>query len=526
MVFICFLILFWFFSQLKTLLFWLYLWQLKEYRIDRFLAHFDTYKGKRIFLNFIFGTKLFLFCTLFFYQRLYFIIFAIYFLETTRIIFNIFRKTLILPVFTKKIIFLGIFNIFFIFFFLFLTFFPSLSKHFLILLLIFDLFYPVLISFSVFLFQPFVSFYKLWIAKKASEKREKMKELIVIGITGSFGKSSTKEFLATILSSKFRVLKTKKNQNNEFSIAKCILEELKPEHQVFVCEIGAYRKGEVERVARIIKPKIAIITGLNEQHLALFGNMENLISAEGGIELVEFLLRDGVLILNGENEILKKIYKNLDKEKKLVALNNELVDFWATDISIKKENISFFVKNKEGELAKFDLHLIGGQNIINLLLATCAAKIVGKMKLREIALACRNIKQEQTGVKLLKTKYGFSLIDASYSTNPDAVIAHLDYLKIWEKKKIIIMPCLIELGGAAREIHSKIGKKIKEVCDLAIITTFDYFKEIKEKAKEKAIFLEAPELIFKKLIEFCGKGDVILLEGRLPKKLLKLLSKV
>lgn len=521
-----FLIFFWSFVQLKTILFWLYLWQLKEYRIDRFLAHFDTYKGKKIFFNPFFIIKLVLFATSFFTKSAYFFIFFLYFGEMLKIVYTLFRKTLILPVFTKKIIFLLTINTIFLLIFIFFISYSSNVTLVLFLLLGIDIFYPVLVSFSVFFFQPLVFIYKKWLFRQAKKKIENMKNLIVIGITGSYGKTSTKNFLAKILNSKFRVLKTEKNQNNEFSISSCIFKKLMPSHQIFICEIGAYRKGEVKKIAKIIKPKYAILTGLNEQHLALFGNMENLISAEGGKELIESLPKEGILILNGENNMLRKIYYNLNINKKIVALNDKLSDFWAEEILMEPEKISFIIKNKEGESAKLELNLIGAQNIVNLLLAICAAKIIGKMKLEEIVSACNNILPEDGGLRLIKSKHGIAIIDSSYSTNPDAVVAHLDYLKIWPKKKIIIMPCLIELGRSALEIHYKIGKKIREVCDLAIITTYDYFKAIQQFAGEKAVFLDNTNSILKRIIDFCEEGDAILLEGRSQKELAKLLANI
>jgi len=513
------LLILWLIHRTKSILFWLYLWQLKEYRIDRFLAHFQTEKGKKIFLNFLFFSKiflLFLFFDLPYLFLLHFFLFFLYFFEALKSVFDLLYKRAKVPVFTKKIIFLFSLNFFV---FIFLSFLALNPKSYL-LLLTFDIFTPLIVSLISLSLQPIVFFWKIYLFKKAAKKREEFKDLIVVAIVGSYGKTSTKEFLATILEKKFSVLKTEKNQNNEISISKCILEKLKKDHQIFVCEIGAYRKGEVKRVVKIIKPKIGIITGINEQHLALFGSMENLISAEGGKELVENLPKNGILIFNGEDKILINLYQNEKIEKKIVGLNNPRFDLFAKDILVEKEKIQFLALDKEGDFGKFELNLIGYQNIINILLASCAAKTISKMSLKEIALISREIKQEQSGVKLIPTKYGFFIIDASYSTNPSAVLAHLEYLKVWENKKVIVMPCLIELGRVAKEIHLRIGEKIREVCDLAIITTLDYFKELKGK-EEKVIFLEDPEKIIQKLKEFCKEGDVVLFEGRVDKKIIE-----
>ena len=194
---------------------------------------------------------------------------------------------------------------------------------------------------------------------------------------------------------------------------------------------------------------------------------------------------------------------------------------------MEKERLLFKVFNKKGETFDFEVNILGKQNIPNLLGAIIAAKELG-MSLKEISEACLKIKQEQGAMILLKGKEDPFVLDASYSSNPDGVIADLDYLRTWQFKKAIVMPCLIELGEASKEIHRKIGKKIGQVCDLAIITTKERFNEIKEEAvkaginKEKILLIENSEEIMRKIDIFSSPGDVVLLEGRVPKKLVNL----
>jgi UDP-N-acetylmuramoyl-tripeptide--D-alanyl-D-alanine ligase len=524
-------ILFWFLREIKNTLFWLALWQIKEYRIDRFLAHFSTYKGKKIFLNFIFFSKIaLLFLLLLFPNQFFFptflLLFLIYFFEVLKFFYSSFFRKGVLPIFTLKLAFLFLFNLFlFSFFFLYLWFGKIPTPNFLLFILTLDILTGILTSLSVLFFSPFTLLYKKILIKRATKKLSQFKDLITIGIVGSYGKTSTKEFLATILSEKFNVLKTFKNQNNEISIAKLILEKLKKEHQIFVCEMGAYKKGEIKKIVKMIKPKIGIITGLNEQHLELFKNMENLISAEGGKELVEFLPKNGVLILNGENKTLRDLYQDLKIKKKIVSKSNK-DDWWAEKIQLGKDKIEFTISNKNQEKIRVKINLIGEHNIINILMAVCCARDIFKMEFSTIISAFSKFSLEQTGMNFYKTKYGFFVLESVYSTNPNAVFSHLDYLKIWEKKKVIIMPCLIELGKAAMKIHEKIGEKIKEVCDLGIITTYDYFPIINEKAKNKTIFLEDERKIFQKVVSFCREGDIVLLEGRVPKGLLECFNKI
>jgi UDP-N-acetylmuramoyl-tripeptide--D-alanyl-D-alanine ligase len=360
-------------------------------------------------------------------------------------------------------------------------------------------------------FQPLTYLVRRKVILRAQKKREDFPNLLVIGITGSYGKSSTKEFLYEILSEKYKVLKTQRNINAEIGVAQTILKELKPEHQIFVAEIGAYERGKIEEVCKMIKPKIGILTGINEQHMATFGSQENIIKAK--FELIDSLPRDGTAILNMNNKYIKDRIMN----HALSAIIKTGVDIWAEDIKVEKEFILFKIKTKDGDSADFRINLMGRQNLENILLAVGCAKKLG-MNLNEISAVCWKINSAQGGIKFLKREQPM-VLDASYSANPDGVIADLEYLKLYQGKKLIIMPCLIELGKASKEVHQKIGRKIAEVCDLAIITTKDYFKEIKEQAPN-VFFIENPEEIAEKIKDF----DVVLLEGRVPQKLIDLLK--
>lgn len=521
----------WLIYEIKNFLFWIYLWQLKEYHIGRFIDYFRTEKGKSVLLRKFQILKIFLFLiSLFFFRAFLFsVFFFVYFLELTKSIYDLLRRRLIKPVFTSKTIFLNFVCFFFTLFYLFVFFEKSLN--FLFFLFVFDLFSPIIFSGIVLSFQPLAAILRFQIIEKAIKKREKLKELLVIGITGSYGKTSTKEFLAEILEKKFpgEVLKTKENQNSEVGISKCILEELNENHKIFIVEMGAYNKGGIKLLAKIVKPKIGILTGINEQHLALFGSMENLISAEGGKELIESLPEDGLVIFNGENEILREIYERVKIKKKIVGISKKEFDLWAGNIKVKREVLFFQAFSEDGDFADFNLNLIGEQNIQNILLAACCAKEIG-MSLKEISMAAKRIKQEQSGVKLIKYKK-INIVQSTYSANPASVIAHLEYLKTWSGKKAIIMPCLIELGREAKRIHQEIGKKIGKVCDLAIILTKDYFKEIKSEAiksgmkEEEILLLKDANEILKNLKRILGPENLILIEGRIPPELLNNLIK-
>ncbi len=240
------------------------------------------------------------------------------------------------------------------------------------------------------------------------------------------------------------------------------------------------------------------------------------------------------MVFTGDNKYCRELYKKTRLSKricytKFFATAHEVIagDYWTKEIKVEKDSLSFKVFSRWGEIVQFQVNLLGEHWAQNILMAAIIAKEIMGMSLEEIALACQKIKPEQTGMRLLKGIDGLNIVSSTYSANPQSVIAHLEYLKIWPEKKVIIMPCLIELGKASKEVHKRIGQKIGEVCDLSIITTRDWFQEIGEGATEKGLkeenilFTDNPKEIFKKIKAFCKEGDVILLEGRVPEELLR-----
>ncbi len=449
----------WFLVFTKAFFFWVWLWQLKEYHLGRFKAHFETQKIRKIISSF---------------YRLKF------------------------PKFTKKVIVIVGFGILSQSIIL-VSIYGLENKWFYLLLFLLLLLSSIISSLIVLFFQIPTYFLRKRILTKASKKREKFKNLLVIGITGSYGKTSTKEFLAKILSKKYPVLKTPRHVNAEIGIAKTILNELKEDHQIFVCEIGAYERGKIREVCQMIKPKIGILTGINEQHLSTFGSLENIIKAK--YELIESLPEDGLAIFNGENEICRKLFEKTKIQKKL----------------IHPKDYDFELTGKK--LFPWDLE--------NLALAVACAKNLG-FKKEEIESVLSEL---ESPIKFKKGVQGLTIVDSTYSANPKSVISHLNYLRGMEGKKVIVMPCLIELDRSAKEVHKRIGEKIGEVCDLAIIVTKDYFKELKAGAQksgmpeDKILLIEDPKQVLEKIKNFTEPGDVIILESRVPPKLINSLTK-
>jgi len=462
----------------KATLFWVYLWQLKEYRLDRFWSEYGFF-GKLLHFWIFSGGRKF-----------------------RRPVFTL--KALAIYVISSLIVLAGIYAV------LRFSIFSLLDGTWVVVsgLAILYVLIPAIVILIIAIFQLPIIIAKFFIFKMAAARVAENKDLIIVGITGSYGKTSTKEFLAQILEKKFEVIKTPKNINTEIGIAKFILQNLIPAlslerrggKEVFIVEMGAYKKGEIKRICDIVKPKIGIITGINEQHLSLFGSFQNIIDTK--YELIEGLPEDGFALFNGENEYCL-----------------EMAEKWKGDKVIYKTSPQPSPWKGEGKIS------LPKHYLLNLAGAVEIARYLG-MGEEEIKQATEQIKLTDRMIKTFIGKNRALIIDDSYSANPSGVLAGLDYLAEQKQaRKIIIMPCLIELGSAAKEIHQKIGQKINAVCDLAIITTKDYFDIIKAEVGDKAILAAAPEKAIELVKDKLNSDVAVLVEGRVAEFVLSFLQK-
>jgi UDP-N-acetylmuramoyl-tripeptide--D-alanyl-D-alanine ligase len=495
---------FWILHITRRVFFFLYFWQLKEYRLDRFIE--EVKRKKNIIFSKFFFLALFLLSISFisfqdkkFLEILTFFLYLFFGLYSVLLFL---KKQWIFPRFTKKIILLFSFIVIIQ---IFLTW--QFFSNFFFFVLILEILFSIFIFLCLKIIEIPVFFTKIVIKSRAKKKIEKFSELTTVGITGSYGKTSTKEILYSLLSDDNNVLKTSVHTNTEMGVAKTIINFLERKYKFFLCEIAAYKRGEVKEISDMVRPKIGVLTGINEQHLALFGSQENII--KGKYELIEALPKDGVAIFNGDNKYCLELYKKTDKSKKIYSLRSNIEgivpDIWAENMLIEREFSSFKVVLKNGESAIFKIKLFGKHSILNVLGAICVAVELG-MSLQKIADICSNMKLEFKGMILRQGINGLNIIDSSYSANPDGVFADLDYLNLWEGKKAIIIPGLIELGKASKEVHQRIEKKIEEVCAVAITTTKGVFEKIDFVSDQK------------KIIEKLKGVDVVLIEGRIPKR--------
>lgn len=354
---------------------------------------------------------------------------------------------------------------------------------------------PVAVAVAVIITQAPVAFAKRILLARAGRKIAKLPDLIVIGITGSFGKSSTKEFLAAILRARFKVTMTPRNVNSELGIARFILSPaFDPKSDVFVAEIGAYREGEIRRVAREIKPKIGVITGISDQHAALFGSLERTMRAK--YELIETLPENGVAFFNGDN-IYARAMGEWYKGRKI---------FYSVLSASRLAPLPEFYR-------------------VNVSAAIAVARELGLTD-GEIEKGVRMLEPAPHMMRSFTHVSGALIIKDVYSANPDGVIAALGHLDrvAGSRKRAVIMPCLIELGARARELHEMIGKKIAEARAEAIITTPEFFDAIRAGAGGRAKLITDPNHIIAFLKDALSPEHAILLEGRISESVVQFLG--
>lgn len=351
---------------------------------------------------------------------------------------------------------------------------------------------------------------------KALTKLGSMKNINIIGITGSFGKTSTKMILESLLSVKYKGFYTPGSFNTPNGVILTINNEKTIFNDYFICEMGARAKGEIKELCSLVKPKYGIITSIGPAHLETFKTLDNICKTK--FELGESLPSDGALVLNKDDEYEKK-YKLNNKVKVIwIGIKNK-ADVTAENINISSKGTSFDLCFKN-EKVNVQTILLGEKNIYNILSAAALAKHMG-LSLNEIKIGIKNIKPIKHRLEI-KTVKNITIIDDSYNSNPVGASNAVDVLSLMEGNKIIITPGMVEMGKEEEKLNYEFGKKIGKNVDTAYLIGKKRSKaiqkgilEVNPKMKINVYnrFLDAYNDIMKKS---GNKKTVVLIENDLP----------
>ena len=300
----------------------------------------------------------------------------------------------------------------------------------------------------------------------AKDKLHSMKNLKIVGITGSYGKTSSKNILNDILNVKFNTLATEKSINTFNGLMITVNNKLSKFDDVFIAEMGAYVKGEIKGLCDLVKPKYGIITSIGTAHLETFGSEKNIQS--GKMELIEHLPHDGVGILNGDD--LKQVNYKLKNDCKIIwiGIDNKNVDIRASNIKTEGIKSSFDIEFKnDNKKYKFETNLLGRHNIYNILSGVALGYEFG-ISIKDLQTAVRRIKPIEHRLEIKKLG-NFYQIDDAYNSNPVGAKGALDVLNSMDGYKVVVTPGMIELGDKEYELNKEFGKQISEVADLVIL---------------------------------------------------------
>ena len=350
-------------------------------------------------------------------------------------------------------------------------------------------------------------------------KKEKENKLKVVGITGSYGKTSTKLVLNDIVRNSLKTYATPSSFNTPMGISKVINNELDSGTEVFISELGARYVGEIKEVAELVMPDIAIITNIGPCHIETFGSMENILNTK--FELIDSLKEGGLAIFNYDNPYIKEKAAEVKTRKVYISLEDDACDYFAKDISVGEFGTEFTLVYKNNEY-KLKTKLLGKHNIYNVLLSVAAAHELG-MSIEDIQKAVLDVNQVEHRLSLVENPNNLIIIDDAFNSNPSGVQAALDVVaEFKEGKKIVISPGMVELGDIQYDENKKFGKSAASVVDHFIIVAEVNRKAIKDGLLEggldearihEAASLEDAQLILQKI---CQAGDVILFENDLP----------
>lgn len=373
---------------------------------------------------------------------------------------------------------------------------------------------------SVWLLEPVERSINARYRRDAARILTSMPDLKIIGITGSYGKTSTKHYLHRILSEKYDTLMTPGNFNTTLGVIRTIREHLKPYNEVFIVEMGAKQTGDIADICDLVHPQAGIITAVGPQHLESFKTIENVQATK--FELADALPADGLAVLNQDFPyIANRQVGNVATER--YTVNDAPGATWhVSDIEYGHDGTRFNLNGPDGYSISLRTRLVGECNISNLAAAVIMARHYGVEDDR-IRYAVEQIEQVEHRLNLKRTPAGITIIDDAYNSNPAGSAMALDVLSgMRSGKRIVVTPGMVELGDRQYELNAAFGEKIAATADIAVIVN----RANRDAIVEGALRGGMPESSIRKVESFAEAqsllatlletGDTVLYENDLP----------
>ena len=348
--------------------------------------------------------------------------------------------------------------------------------------------------------------------------------MTVIGVTGSYGKTSTKHYLNRILSEKYNVLMTPGSFNTPMGVTRTIREMMQPYNDVFICEMGAKNIGDIKEICDIVHPTIGIVTAVGAQHLESFKSIENVQRTK--FELVDALpSQNGFAVINNDFEyVANRPVSNVAHVRYGVS-NTKNTDYHAEDIAYSANGTTFTVVDNNGNRLELQTKLVGECNISNLLAAVIVALRLD-VPAEKIRYAVSKIEQVEHRLNMKRTPGGVTIIDDAFNSNPDGSRMALNVLAMMNKnggKRIVITPGMIELGEKQYDYNKAFGAHIADCADVAFVVgaynhdaILEGLSENNRDGRVKVIAVESFAEAQRLLPAEVRSGDTVLYENDLP----------
>lgn len=377
---------------------------------------------------------------------------------------------------------------------------------------------PLFVFLAYFITYPIEKLISYSYVKKARRKLNSFKNVKIIGITGSYAKTTVKNILSTILSEKYKVCATPSSYNTPLGLSKTILSKLSNDHEIFIAEMGAKQNHDIKELSTMVSPEIGIITGIGNQHLLTFGSIDNIKKTKA--ELADYIIENnGKLFINIDQKESEELAANY-KSANLVSLAKNVGNLTIQNLKVNKNGSSFeLCLNNEKVMCK--TILLGEHNVSNILLAANVAFDLG-LTLSEIAAGIGKLSTISHRLEVVKSNVSYTIIDDAYNSSVAGSKASLEVVSKFKGQKIVITPGLVELGIEQFNSNFEFGMNMAKVCDYVIIDSpINYdaissgliFAGFDESKILQAVSLnQAVEL----LATIVKEDDVVLFENDLP----------
>lgn len=347
-----------------------------------------------------------------------------------------------------------------------------------------------------------------------------MPDLKIIGITGSYGKTSTKHYLHRILSEQFDVVMTPGNFNTTLGVVRTIRENLKPYNEVFIVEMGAKQVGDIKEICDLVHPTVGIVTAVGPMHLESFGTIDNVRRTK--FELIDALPSTGLAVVNNDFQPIAGRQVENAECLRYTASDADGADYRATDIKYSHSGTTFAISDANGTVIELSTPLVGRCNVSNLIAAVIVALKLGVSK-DKIRYAVSKIQQVEHRLSIKRLPNGVTIIDDAYNSNPQGASMALEVLSGFAPgTRIVITPGMVELGEKQHELNADLGEQIARNADVAIIVG-DYnhdsiLEGICRAGMPKENVLEAPTFTMANdmMLKIAKSGDAVLIENDLP----------